>query len=72
MSFKWQAHPLAELPQRMNELDKNKLLIVHCRSGGRSLRAAQLLLASGFTDVKNLSGGILAFASEIDKTMPTY
>jgi len=64
--------PLGELPQRLTELDKNSSIIIHCRSGGRSATACMLLQAAGFKDVRNLTGGILAWAKEIDPTMPTY
>jgi molybdopterin/thiamine biosynthesis adenylyltransferase/rhodanese-related sulfurtransferase len=52
--------PLKQLPQRMDELKKNSLIIVYCKSGARSNQAALLLLAKGFTHVQSLRGGILA------------
>jgi rhodanese-related sulfurtransferase len=52
--------PLGELPWRMRELDVERRVVVLCQSGGRSGRAAELLVASGFDDVVNLSGGMLA------------
>lgn len=55
--------PLGELPARMSELDPNRRVVLLCRSGGRSTAAAQALTAAGFTDVVNLSGGMLAAAS---------
>src|SRR5712691_331637 len=57
--------PLPELPQRFAELDKNREMIVHCKSGMRSAKAVQFLRQQGFTKLKNLKGGILAWA-EID------
>lgn len=53
--------PLPELPQRLNELPKNKPIVVICRSGKRSDIAGQMLKAHGFNDVKNLAGGLLAW-----------
>ena len=53
--------PLAELPQRMKELDKNKPVIAYCAVGGRSRAAAQLLSGADFQEVYNLAGGIKAW-----------
>jgi molybdopterin/thiamine biosynthesis adenylyltransferase/rhodanese-related sulfurtransferase len=64
--------PLPELPQRFSELDKNREIIVHCKSGMRSAKAVQFLREQGFTKLKNLKGGILAWAEQIDPTMPKY
>jgi molybdopterin/thiamine biosynthesis adenylyltransferase/rhodanese-related sulfurtransferase len=61
--------PLGELSLRYEELDKEKHIIVHCRSDGRSIRAAEFLCNAGFQSVKYLQGGISAWASEIDPTM---
>ncbi len=52
--------PLGQLPGRLAELDKNRRVVLLCRSGGRSTTAAQYLTANGFTDVVNLAGGMLA------------
>jgi adenylyltransferase/sulfurtransferase len=56
--------PLNELPERVGELDdyRNKELIVYCRSGNRSQQACMFLELSGFTNVVNLTGGMLAWA----------
>jgi molybdopterin/thiamine biosynthesis adenylyltransferase/rhodanese-related sulfurtransferase len=66
--------PLNELPKRVQELDsaKNKDMVVHCRSGARSARAVQFLQQAGFTRIKNLKGGILAWADRIDPKVPKY
>lgn len=64
--------PLGELPERLNELDPIKEIIVHCKSGGRSAKAVNLLRSSGFTIVKNLIGGIDAWAQKIDSSLPRY
>jgi adenylyltransferase/sulfurtransferase len=45
---------------------------VYCRSGVRSGKAAEALVAAGFSSVTNLEGGVLAWANEIDPSMPTY
>lgn len=64
--------PLSELPQRAGELTKDREIIVHCKSGMRSAKAAKFLRDSGFTKVRNLKGGILAWAQKVDPSMPTY
>ena len=53
--------PLDVLPDRLGELDSARTVVLLCRSGGRSGMAAELLTAAGFTDVVNLSGGMLAY-----------
>lgn len=55
--------PLGTIPQRMAELDPSKRVVLLCRSGGRSGQAAEFLAANGFSDVVNLSGGMLAVGS---------
>jgi len=64
--------PLGELHTRLSELQEDKTIVVYCRSGGRSADAVELLKQSGFKSVKNLVGGMLAWANEIDKSMATY
>ncbi len=64
--------PLNDLPKRIGELDPNRETVVHCRSGARSAKAVEFLRANGFKDVKNLAGGILAWAAKIDPKMPQY
>jgi rhodanese-related sulfurtransferase len=55
--------PLSQLPDHLDELPRDHLIICACRSGGRSLRAATYLQESGF-DVVNLAGGMLAWFAE--------
>jgi molybdopterin/thiamine biosynthesis adenylyltransferase/rhodanese-related sulfurtransferase len=64
--------PLNDLPRRVHELDSSREIVAHCRSGGRSARAVEFLQKAGFRKVKNLKGGILAWADRIDRTMPKY
>jgi sulfur-carrier protein adenylyltransferase/sulfurtransferase len=66
--------PVGEVERRIGELaaQKNREIIVHCRSGARSQKAALVLKQAGFTNVSNLAGGILAWADKIDPTMPKY
>ena len=57
--------PLGSLPNRLGEIEKNKPIVVHCKSGGRSARAMQFLTQSGFADVSNLVGGVTAWIERI-------
>lgn len=53
--------PLSAFAERFEELPKDSPLVMQCRSGARSAKAAEYLLANGYTDVVNLGGGILAW-----------
>ena len=66
--------PVGDVERRVGELtaQKNREVIVHCRSGARSQKAALVLKQAGFTNVSNLAGGILAWADRIDPSMPKY
>jgi molybdopterin/thiamine biosynthesis adenylyltransferase/rhodanese-related sulfurtransferase len=64
--------PLGELPDRLNELDREQLTIVHCHSGQRSAQAVRLLREAGFLNVFNLDGGIARWSDEIDSDVPQY
>jgi len=66
--------PLGSIGQRLSELAdyKDKEILVHCRSGARSQKAALELKAAGFTNVSNVAGGILAWADRIDTSVAKY
>ncbi len=66
--------PVGSLAGRLSEIaaQKDREVVVHCRSGARSQKAALVLKEAGFTKVSNLTGGILAWADEIDPSMPKY
>lgn len=64
--------PIDQLPERINELDPSREMVVYCRSGARSGRAVELLKSVGFRKVKNLVGGILRWADEVDPSLPKY
>jgi sulfur-carrier protein adenylyltransferase/sulfurtransferase len=65
--------PQAEIPHNTDKISKDKQVIIHCRSGARSGNMVQWLEKNnGFTNLYNLKGGILAWAKEIDTSMPTY
>jgi sulfur-carrier protein adenylyltransferase/sulfurtransferase len=64
--------PLGEIPRRMHELNSADEIVVHCRSGQRSAQAVAFLMKAGFRKIHNLQGGVLAWADEVDPTMPRY
>ena len=64
--------PLGQLAARLSELDSAEEMVVFCKAGTRSARALELLLSAGFRKVKNLKGGINAWAKEIDPSLPIY
>lgn len=64
--------PMNDLARRVNELDPEAHIVVHCRSGHRSAMAAEFLRRQGFEKVQNLAGGILAWVDRIDPKMPKY
>ena len=64
--------PLNDLPKRVSELDSSREIVVHCKMGGRSAKAADFLRQSGFTKVHNLTGGINAWAERVDPKVPKY
>ena len=64
--------PLGELPERLVELDQDENFAIHCKTGGRSARAVQLLQSAGFQNVYNVKGGINAWSEEIDPSVPKY
>lgn len=64
--------PLGTLAGRLSELDSAEDMVVFCKSGSRSTRALELLASAGFKKVKNLKGGINAWAKEVDQKLPIY
>ena len=67
--------PLGDLPKRLGEIPQGAgapEVVVHCKSGVRSAKAVALLRERGFTRVRNLKGGILAWIDEVDRTLPKY
>jgi molybdopterin/thiamine biosynthesis adenylyltransferase/rhodanese-related sulfurtransferase len=64
--------PLGQLAGRLSELDSAEEMVVLCKGGTRSARALELLVSAGFKKVKNLKGGINAWAREVDKSLPVY
>jgi len=66
--------PVGDLPNQLHRLTfpKSTEIVIHCRSGARSQRAALFLKEQGYTNVSNLAGGILAWADRIDPSLPKY
>ena len=64
--------PLGEVPRRLSEIPRDKEIIVQCKMGARSAKAAAFLREQGFTRVKNLTGGILAWSDKVDPSVPKY
>ncbi|MEE8125341.1 MAG: rhodanese-like domain-containing protein [Nitrospirales bacterium] len=64
--------PLGELPNSLSKLDQNAEIVAYCHKGMRSADAVGFLLQQGFSNVKNLIGGIEAWSIEIDASVPRY
>jgi adenylyltransferase/sulfurtransferase len=64
--------PLGDVPKRYQELDPTEEIVMQCKVGGRSARAADFLRSVGFTRVLNLKGGILDWIDKVDPTQPKY
>ena len=65
--------PLGDIVKRIDELDANREVILHCKAGGRSAKAIEMLQKAGFTaELKNLKGGITAWSNEVDPKIPKY
>lgn len=66
------AIPLGDIARRLDELPRDRALVLVCHHGGRSQHAAMLLAGAGFADVHNLHGGMEAWALDVDPTMKRY
>jgi rhodanese-related sulfurtransferase len=66
--------PMSQIQARLEELIplRERPIVVHCHHGGRSERVTHWLRANGFQDVRNMAGGIDAWAAEVDPTLPRY
>ncbi len=64
--------PLGQLAERLHELDRDADIVVHCKAGGRSAKAIELLMANGYDSVCHVAGGINAWSKEIDPSVPHY
>jgi adenylyltransferase/sulfurtransferase len=64
--------PMSQLRAQLGELDREREIVVHCKSGVRSAKALDMMRTAGFQNVKSLTGGILAWAEQVDPSMPKY
>ncbi len=64
--------PMREIEARLDELDRDAEIVLHCKSGGRSAAVLRQLRDAGYTRLWNLKGGILAWADEVDPSLPKY
>lgn len=64
--------PLSRFAEEIHKLDSSQSLVLHCHFGQRSMKALQFLRQAGFTKLKSLKGGIDAWSTEIDPTVPRY
>ncbi|GMQ99427.1 MAG: molybdopterin-synthase adenylyltransferase MoeB [Zetaproteobacteria bacterium] len=64
--------PLGQLPQRFAEVPKDQDVVVHCKLGGRSTQAMEFLKSQGYTNVKNLAGGIIRWIDDVDDSLNKY
>jgi adenylyltransferase/sulfurtransferase len=63
---------LGQFPQCLSEINPADDTVVHCKVGGRSAQAYEVLQHAGYTRIKNLKGGILAWADQVDRSMQKY
>lgn len=64
--------PLGQVPHSLKQLDQSAEIVAYCHKGMRSADAVGFLLQQGFSNVKNLIGGIEAWSIEIDQSVPRY
>lgn len=65
--------PLGNIVRRMDELDETRETVIHCKMGGRSAQAIEMLRRAGYEgELKNLRGGITAWSNEVDPKIPKY
>jgi rhodanese-related sulfurtransferase len=64
--------PMNSVPARIDELEEDVPVVCICHHGGRSMQVAAFLERNGFTQVTNLTGGVHAWALQVDGSMPTY
>jgi rhodanese-related sulfurtransferase len=64
--------PMNTIPVRLSELEEDAQIVCICHHGGRSMQVAAFLERNGFANVINLTGGVHAWALQVDNKMPTY
>ncbi len=66
------AIPLGEIEKRLSEIPQDRDIAIHCKAGGRSAKAVDILRANGYPNVRNVAGGINAWSKEIDASVAWY
>jgi len=64
--------PMQTVPQRLSDWERERDVVCICHHGGRSMHVAMFLERQGFASVFNLTGGVDAWARQVDPAMPTY
>jgi len=64
--------PMGSIVEKLSELDKDRPIACLCHHGARSMQVASYLSSQGFTHLANIAGGINAWSSQVDPTVPTY
>jgi len=64
--------PIREIPARLDEIPKDRQVLILCHHGGRSARVTQFLRSAGWDNVTNVAGGIDAWALQVDPTLARY
>ncbi len=64
--------PFSEIEEHLDDFNKDEEYVVHCKLGGKSTEAVQMMLDKGFHNVKLLSGGLLKWSAEIEPDMKTF
>ncbi len=65
--------PLGEILKRIDEIDPKRETVIHCKMGGRSAKAIEMMQQAGYKgQLKNLKGGITAWSNEVDPKVPKY
>jgi len=64
--------PKGELAARLSSLPQDKPVVLHCKTGGRSAEALAVLKGAGFSSARHLQGGVTAWATQVDRSLPTY
>ncbi len=64
--------PMGQVPDHLGKLPRDRDIVVMCHAGGRSARVCQFLQQQGYARVWNLAGGILAWAEQVDPSLPSY
>jgi rhodanese-related sulfurtransferase len=70
--FEWVQMVMHTIPDRLNELDRDRPIACLCHHGARSMQVAAFLAQQGFAHVANLEGGIHAWSAQLDASVPTY